>query len=127
MNGKILDELWEEAKEQLDMAWDLAEEQFDGMAPTMTPIDDETFYNLFLMRQAEYGVDFARVLDAKKPDGRDLVPGGRNLIRRFLRIQEQKRMAQMARMGLGPEMLTRAGGAPRATVRMDEPLESEGY
>lgn len=87
----------EEAEEMVKLYGDeLLPEQFRGDPPGLTELDDDTFYALFLMRQAEYGPDFARALDAKKPDGTDLIPGGRNTLRKFLRIRAKRQMAAMA-------------------------------
>ena len=97
MNTRLPEMIADRVVEHVKLAKELAGEQFDAPPPMLVQADDEVFYNLFLMRQAEYGPDLARAFDAKKPDGTDLVPGGRNLLRRFLRIKAEREMAAMWR------------------------------
>ena len=102
MSTQIVEDVAERVIEQVKLADKLIDDQFDGVGPGMSETDDATFYALFLMRMAEMGPDFTRVLDAKKPDGTDLVPGGRAVLRKFLRLQAQRTMASIG----GPQITT---------------------
>lgn len=100
MNGKSVEEIADMAVERVKLAAELLDDQYEGMGPGLSEPDDTTFYGLCLQRMGEYGPDFMRALDAKKPDGTDLVPGGRNVVRKFLRIKAQRMYQdQMMRTG----------------------------
>jgi hypothetical protein len=98
MNARTIEDIADRVVEQVKLADRLLDEQFEGMGPGLTEVNDELFYALFMMRMAEYGPDYARALDAKKEDGTDLVPGGRNMLRRFMRVKTQREMAEMSAM-----------------------------
>jgi hypothetical protein len=94
MNGKTIEDIADRVVEQVELADKLLDEQFEGMGPGLKAVDDQTFRALFLMRMSEHGPDFAKALDAKKPDGTDLIPGGRNALRRYMRIEQQMRVPE---------------------------------
>ena len=94
MNAKAIEDIAGRVIEEVELADKNLDEQFEGMGPGLSEVDDEVFYYLFLMRQAEYGPDFADALnspkDIKDPNGPPLFPNGRAQLRRFMRIQQQR-------------------------------------
>lgn len=82
MNGKIVEQIVERAVDNVEQYSKLAREQFQGMAPGMTQLKDEDFYNWTLMQMAEQGPDYLRHLE--------YVEGGKEELRRFLKIQAER-------------------------------------